>query len=86
MKRVLIAAAALSALSCVALGGAALGQSAYTKGDGAAPASYPLCTHKGEDRCTQHGKGGWHGGAGGGHHHRHAAAKAGHSSADGERG
>lgn len=80
MTRVLIAAAALSALA-----GAALAQPAYENGQGAAPSNYPLCTHKGQDRCTQHGKGGWHGG-GGGHHNHHAAAKAVHSSADGERG
>ena len=73
MKRVLIAAAALSALA-----GAAMAQPAYDASLGAAPTSYPPCDHKGQDRCTQHG--------GGHHHHHHHGDKHKHSSADGERG
>jgi hypothetical protein len=80
MIRVLIAAAALSALA-----GAAVAQPAYSTSQGTAPSSYPLCTHKGQDRCTQHGKGGWHGGGHHGHKSAPAAGK-GHSSTDGERG
>ena len=81
MKRMLIAAAALSALA-----GAAVAQPAFHRGEGGPPAAYPPCTHHREDRCAQHGWGGWHGD--GEHHwggglrwHRHH-----HSSTDGERG
>ena len=94
MKRILIAAAALSALA-----GAAMAQPAY-RGQGGPPPEYPPCSHPGQDRCVQHGWGGWHGGEGhwghhhgwghhdgdgdgdGDHHWRHHH----HSSTDGERG
>ena len=87
MKSILIAAAALSALA-----GAAVAQPAY-HGQGAPPPAYPFCSHPHQDRCVQHGDGGWHGGGWGhhhdwGHHHgwgghwRHHH----HSSTDGERG
>jgi len=90
MKRILIAAVALSALA-----GAAAAQPAY-HGQGGPPPAYPACSHYGQDRCAQHGDGGWHGGGhwgrhhgdwGGhhgdwGHHWRHHH----HSSTDGERG
>ena len=79
MKRFLIAAAALAALA-----GTASAQPAY-QGQGGPPPEYPPCTHHGQDRCVQHGWGGWHGDGdhGGGHHHwRHHH----HSSTDGERG
>ncbi|HEY5410008.1 MAG TPA: hypothetical protein VIJ94_04700 [Caulobacteraceae bacterium] len=91
MKRMLIAAAALSAFA-----GAAVAQPAFHRGEGGPPPAYPACSHPHEDRCAQHGGGGWHGGggyhrhwghehwghAGWGHrwHHHH------HSSTDGERG
>ena len=80
MKRMLIAAAALSAMA-----GAAMAQPAWHRGDGGPPPQYPPCTHPHQDRCAQHGWGGWHGdGDGGevGHHWRHHH----HSSTDGERG
>ena len=78
MKRILIAAVALSALA-----GAAAAQPAF-HGQGGPPPEYPPCSHPHQDRCVQHGWGGWHGGDGGGwrhhwHHHHH-------SSTDGERG
>ena len=78
MKRILIAAAALSALA-----GAAMAQPAY-HGQGGPPPEYPPCSHPGQDRCVQHGWGGWHGGGhhGWGGHWRHHH----HSSTDGERG
>ena len=82
MKRILITAAAFAALAT-----AAAAQPAY---DGASqpPANYPPCTHKGQDRCMQHG---------GMHHHmmKPGAGKTapdkgkpagGKSSTDGERG
>ncbi len=93
MKRLLIAAAALSAMAA-----AAAAQPAYTSSEGAAPAQYPRCTHRGQDRCVNHG---W------GHPKAAAAAaaapgakaapaakasparapaKSGHSTTDGERG
>ena len=83
MKRLLIAAAAMAALSS-----AAAAQPAYD-GSSQPPASYPACTHKGQDRCMQHG---------GMHHHmtmtKPGAGKTpdtgkpagGKSSTDGERG
>jgi len=78
MKRILIAAAALSALA-----GAAVAQPAY-HGQGGPPPAYPPCSHPGQDRCAQHGWGGWHGEGhhGWGHHWHHHH----HSSTDGERG
>ena len=95
MKRLLIATAALSALA-----GAAFAQPAYDPGKGGPPADYPMCTHRGQDRCQQHGPGGWHGGDhdwGHHHHHHHDGDHDGdndhghgdghgHSSTDGERG
>ncbi len=76
MKRLLIATLALSALS-----GAAWAQSAYTPGDGPPPDEYPMCTHRGQDRCMQPRE--WYR-----HHreHRHHHGDHGHSSTDGERG
>ncbi len=99
MKRILIAAVALSAMA-----GAAVAQPAY-HGQGGPPPQYPPCTHHGEDRCAQHGDGGWRGGGGHwgrhrgdwGHHHHgdwghhhgdgdHHWHHHHHSSTDGERG
>ena len=83
MKRMLIAAAAICAIA-----GAASAQPAWHPREGGPPPAYPPCSHPGQDRCVQHGLGGWHGGAGRGddgdwgrhwHHHHH-------SSTDGERG
>jgi hypothetical protein len=74
MKRLLIAAAALSALA-----GAAMAQPAYDPSQGQAPSDYPKCTHKGQDRCVTGGR------MSGGHAHHHKGGK-GHSSTDGERG
>jgi hypothetical protein len=88
MKRLLIAAAALTAMA-----GAAAAQPAYDSSQGGPPSDYPRCTHKGQDRCM----------AGGGHGHHMVAkqksdngakpaakggkgAKSGKSSSDGERG
>jgi hypothetical protein len=77
MKRVLIAAAAFTALA-----GAALAQPAYDPSQGTAPSDYPPCTHKGQDRCmTGHMKGHHSGG-----HHQAKGEKGGKSSTDGERG
>jgi len=73
MMRLLIAAAAFTALA-----GAAAAQPAYTESQGGPPSEYPVCTHKGQDRCVQRG--------GKGHHHHKDAKKGGHSSTDGERG
>jgi len=77
MKRILIAAAAFSALA-----GAAAAQPAWHPAEGGPPPQYPPCTHPHEDRCVQHGGwgGGWH--AGWTHHWRYHH----HSSTDGERG
>ncbi len=79
MKRLLIATVALTALA-----GAALAQPAYDASQGSGPETYPPCTHRGQDRCIQHG----------GHHAKaaHAAKPATapkaktKSSTDGERG
>ena len=87
MKRLLIAAAALSALA-----GAAVAQPAYHPDQGGPPSSYPPCSHHGEDRCAQHGGWGHHGDWGHRHHgdwghrHHHHHMHGGHSSTDGERG
>ena len=79
MKRLMIATVAFTALA-----GAALAQPAYDSSQGDPPSTYPVCTHKGQDRCVQ-----------GGHHHAHASkapekakgSKGGtKSSTDGERG
>jgi hypothetical protein len=82
MKRILIAAAALTAMA-----GAAMAQPAYDSSQGSPPSDYPRCTHKGQDRCVS-----------GGHarhtasHHKASKAKGtgdgggGKSSSDGERG
>jgi hypothetical protein len=72
MKRMLIIAAAVSALA-----GAAMAQDAYTASQGAAPSDYPPCTKAGQDRCTQGGHMGGHKMAGHmkGHHHMAKAAK-----------
>ena len=80
MKRLLIAAAALSAIA-----GAASAQPAWHAGAGGPPQDYPACSHPHQDRCAQHG--GWrhhHDADDGdtGHHWRHHH----HSSTDGERG
>jgi hypothetical protein len=84
MKRMLIAAAAICAIA-----GAASAQPAWHPREGGPPPAYPPCSHPGQDRCLQHGDGGWHGGwghhegeGGWGHHWRHHH----HSSTDGERG
>ena len=85
MKRMLIAAAALCAIA-----GAASAQPAWHPREGGPPQAYPPCSHPGQDRCLQHGDGGWHGGwrhhhdgdGDWGHHWRHHR----HSSTDGERG
>ena len=81
MKRMLIAAAALCAIA-----GAAAAQPAWHPREGGPPPGYPPCSHPGQDRCTQHGWGGWHGEGhwhgGWGHHWHHHH----HSSTDGERG
>ena len=79
MKRLLVAAAALSALA-----GAAVAQPAYDASQGPAPSEYPKCTKPGQDRCV----------AGGQHRMRHKARKApkaapkggASTSRDGERG
>ena len=77
MKRILIAAAAFTALA-----GAAVAQPAYDPSQGAAPSDYPPCTHPGQDRCVT---GGHHHMAG--HHKGHPGkGKGGKSSSDGERG
>ncbi len=79
MKRLLIAAAAFTALA-----GAAAAQPAYDASQGSAPEKYPPCTKKGQDRCMS---GGRHHMAG--HHHMGAASadkKDTKSSKDGERG
>ncbi len=95
MKRLLIATAALSALA-----GAAFAQPAYDPDRGGPPSDYPMCAHRGQDRCQQHGPGGYHGGEHWGwrhHHHDHDGDRDhdhdgdrdghhGHSSTDGERG
>ncbi len=90
MKRLLIATAALAALA-----GAAFAQPAYDPAAGGPPSDYPMCTHRGQDRCQQHGHGGYHGDHGGwrrhhgdrdhDHDHDHDGDH-GHSSTDGERG
>ncbi len=92
MNRMLIAAAALCAIA-----GAASAQPAFHPREGGPPPAYPPCEHPGQDRCAQHGWGGWHGGGYGGgddggwrheghwgwrHHWHHHH----HSSQDGERG
>ncbi len=82
MKRMLIAAAAICAIA-----GAASAQPAWHPREGGPPPAYPPCSHPGQDRCVQHGWGGWHGGwrhhdgDWGRHWHHHH-----HSSTDGERG
>ncbi len=84
MKRLLIATVALSALA-----GAAFAQPAYHPAAGGPPSDYPMCTHRGQDRCQQRGPGGWHGGGhdwGHHHHHHDHDGDHGHSSTDGERG
>jgi hypothetical protein len=80
MTRLLIAAAAFTALA-----GAAMAQPAYDASQGSPPSDYPACTHKGQDRCVS--------GMRRGHHAHHAAAAKGDkaapkgkSSTDGERG
>ena len=85
MKRLLIAAAAFTALA-----GAAAAQQAYTPDQGSPPSEYPRCTHRDQDRCIQprawratHMKARHH--AMKGRHHK-AEAKSGHDTADGERG
>jgi len=79
MTRLLIAAAAFSALA-----GGAVAQPAYDSSQGAPPSDYPTCTHRGQDRCMQRGGGHMHGKHMGG---KHMGAKKGtRSSADGERG
>ena len=90
MKRILIAEAALAAMA-----GAAAAQPAY-QGQGGPPPEYPPCSHHGQDRCVQHGEGGWHGDGHWGHHHGgwghhhgdgdHHWRHHHHSSTDGERG
>lgn len=79
MKRVLIAAAAFAAMA-----GAAAAQPAYNSSQGDAPANYPPCTHKGQDRCVS----GHMRHVMKGHHHPNGekSAKGGKSSSDGERG
>ncbi len=85
MKRMLIAAAAICSIA-----GAASAQPAWHPREGGPPPEYPPCSHYHQDRCAQHGWGGWHGGGGhewgghewGAHHWRHHH----HSSTDGERG
>ncbi len=79
MKALLIAAAAFSALA-----GAAVAQPAYHPDQGGPPSDYPPCSHRGEDRCTQHGGWSHRHGDWGRHHHHHGHG--GHSSTDGERG
>ena len=81
MKRLLIAAAAITAMA-----GAAAAQPAYDSGQGGPPSDYPVCKHKGQDRCMAHG--GMHGHHMAGHHHHDhdKDAKGGKSSTDGERG
>jgi hypothetical protein len=80
MKRVLIAAAALTALA-----GAAVAQPAYDSSQGSPPSDYPPCTHKGQDRCVAGGH--MHGHHMAGHHAKSdKGAKGGKSSSDGERG
>ena len=91
MKRMLIAAAALCAIA-----GAASAQPAWHPREGGPPPGYPPCDHPGQDRCAQHGEGGWHGGdyGYGWRHHEHAWGGGWrhrwhhhrHSSYDGERG
>jgi len=95
MKRMLIAAVTLSAIA-----GAAVAQPAWHARAGGPPQEYPPCSHPHQDRCVQHGMGGWHGGGGHhdgdeGHHwrHHHDDGDEGHhwrhhhhSSTDGERG
>lgn len=78
MMRLLIAAAAFTALA-----GAAAAQPAYSESQGAPPEKYPPCTHKGQDRCVQHGGKGHHHMAGHKHMGHKSSAK---SSTDGERG
>ena len=93
MKRLLIAAAAMCAVA-----GAASAQPAFHPREGGPPPEYPPCSHPGQDRCVQHGWGGWQGGYGegrydegryGGERHwgwRHHWHHHRHSSYDGERG
>ena len=72
MLRLFIVAAAASALAT-----SAFAQAAYTPADGPAPASYPPCTSRVQDRCIAdsaahaHARRMLHKAA-----HRHAAAKA----------
>ena len=82
MKRLLIAAAALTAVA-----GVASAQPAYDSSQGSAPADYPHCTQPGQDRCIA--------GAGGRHmhmnapkamHHHAAKPASKKTSKDGERG
>ena len=88
MKRMLIVAAALCAIA-----GAASAQPAFHPREGGPPPDYPPCSHPGQDRCAQHGWGGWHGGGEWRHHEhawgggwRHRWHHHHHSSYDGERG
>ena len=82
MKRLLIAAAAFTAMA-----GAAAAQPAYDSSQGGPPSDYPRCTHKGQDRCMAGGHMAGHHMAG---HHKadkgDKGAKGGKSSTDGERG
>ena len=48
MKRLLIVTAAISALAT-----AAAAQPAYNGSQGPPPQDYPVCTHRGQDRCIQ---------------------------------
>jgi hypothetical protein len=47
MTKLLSAVLAFSAIGYVAMA-----QPAYSPDEGSAPASYPPCTHRGEDRCV----------------------------------
>ncbi len=68
MMRLFIVAAAASAVAT-----SAFAQAAYTPADGPAPASYPPCTSRTQDRCIDqaHARPMLHKAV-----HRHAAAKA----------
>jgi len=79
MKRLLIVAAAFSAMAA-----AASAQPAYDPSQGAAPSDYPRCTHRGQDRCANHG---WdHHKGPMKHMHHPKGGKSHHSTTDGERG
>ncbi len=82
MKRLLIAVAAFSAMAA-----AAAAQPAYDPSQGAAPSDYPRCSHRGQDRCSNHG---WSHHKGSmkmmKHMHHRKGGKSHHSTTDGERG